>query len=251
MRIQENMIEFSPFSIKGRKALSRLASKMRQCNVSDSEIKKINDEEYFLEKYYIEPFTRVNKQNWLDEIITEDDKDVYDVDVLKKSKKDFEKELADNVIKLVWIHGNSGCGKSTYVHKLGQIYKNEIKMSFYDFEKVGKSCIIKCFEDEKRIGNDTLWSKSNCFRFLILIINKITENLYINSLDDTVCVENLKAIINEYEKYKDSENDFEHVINFFNYLKQAVCPQTRKDGVEGIVSFFMILLTNLKMNKRV
>lgn len=114
MRIQENMIEFNSLSIKGQKALSKLVSAMRKHNVNEEIINMYMDERHFLDEFYIEPFTRINEENWTEDYITVEDKDIYDVEVLQRSKQEFENELTTGLIKLVWLYGNAGCGKSTY-----------------------------------------------------------------------------------------------------------------------------------------
>ena len=67
MRIQENMIEFNPLSIKGQKALSKLVSAMRKHNVNEEIINMYMDERHFLDEFYIEPFTRINEENWTED----------------------------------------------------------------------------------------------------------------------------------------------------------------------------------------
>ena len=242
MRIQEHMIEFSPLSIKGRKALSRLISNMKQLDVSTEEISKLQDENCFLDNYYVEPFTRVNKGNWINDNVSEDDTDVYNIDVLEKTRDNFEKELSYNLVKLFWVNGTAGCGKSTYVHKLGQIYKESISMSFYDFEDIKKRCIIKCFDSTSHksfmIGNDSLWANSNRFKFLILLISNLIDNLFINKLDQPHFCNKLKAITEEYDKYQDSEDDFEYVIKFFGILRMVVYEETYHQGIENLAGFF-------------
>ncbi len=167
MRILENMIEFSPLSIKGQKALSKLVAAMRKHNVSEEKINMYMDEYHFLDEFYIEPFTRVSERNRAEDYIAPEDRDVYDANVLQKSKQNFERELTTGYIELVWLYGNAGCGKSTYIHRLGQQHKDNIDTFFYDFEKVKKACIIKYQEGNMikkfRIGNDELWKKSSLF----------------------------------------------------------------------------------------
>ena len=242
MRIPENMIEFSPLSIKGQKALSKLVSAMRKNKISEEIINMYADESYFLDEFYIEPFTRINEENWSEDCITLEDKDVYDVEVLQRSKQNFENELTTGLIKLVWLYGNAGCGKSTYVHRLGQIYNDCMDTFFYDFEKVKKACIIKYQEGNRikkfRIGNDELWKKSSLFRFFILIIDKIIDNLFLCSSDFLANVNNLKKIIEEHKKLYDEENDFQDVVTFFESLEKIIYQETYIEGIEEIVAYF-------------
>ena len=253
MRIPENMIEFSPLSIKGQKALSKLISAMRKNKVSEEIINMYMDESHFLDEFYIEPFTRINEENWVEDFISVDDKDVYDVEVLQRSKQNFEKELTTGLIKLVWLYGNAGCGKSTYVHKLGQIYNDSMDTFFYDFEKVKKACIIKYQEGNRinkfRIGNDELWKKSSLFRFFILIIDKIFDSLCLYSSDFLGSVDNIKVIIDEHKKLYDEENDFQDVVTFFESLEKMICHETYKEGIEEIVTYFNNIIQSFELDQ--
>lgn len=157
MRIQESMIEFSPFSIKGKKSLNKLIESMRKKHIPEEDIKNIGDSDSFLSNYYIEPFTRGNDGNWINDNVSEEDKDVYDVDVLQAYKDKFEQELSERVAKLLWISGNAGCGKSTYVHKLGQIKQDELEMIFSDFEATKKKVSYQHPWRQK------IYDRSRCF----------------------------------------------------------------------------------------
>lgn len=253
MRILENMIEFSPLSIKGQKALSKLVYAMRRHNVSEEIINMYMDESHFLDEFYIEPFTRVSEKNWTEDYIAIEDKDVYDVEVLQKSKQNFESELTTGLIKLVWLYGNAGCGKSTYIHRLGQQYKDNIDTFFYDFEKVKKACIIKYQEGNRikkiRIGNDELWKKSSLFRFFILIIDKIMDSLCLYSLNFSESVNNIKIIIDEYKKLYDEENDFQDVVAFFESIEKIIYQETYIEGIEEVVTYFNNIIQSFELSQ--
>jgi RNA helicase len=94
------------------------------------------------------------------------------VKALKKSKEDFEKALTSGPVRLVWIYGNAGCGKSTYVHRVAQTFKDKISVDFCDFEQVTKACTLK-YRTKRgtksfSIRDDQLWQESNLFRFKVL-----------------------------------------------------------------------------------
>lgn len=239
MRIPENMIEFSPLSIKGKKALAKLLNRVGPEHAADEAIRGLQNEDYFLHEYYIKPFTR-RSINWINDDVSDDDiEKVYDICVLQDSKEKFEKELDENMAKLLWICGNSGCGKSTYVHKLGQEHRQKIKMLFYDFEGIDKRCIIKGDgQCNYIIGDDTLWSNSTIFKFIILLINSIVENICINKIANPDGLSAFTAIVNEYFRHCDPKNDFEYVINFFNALKEVAEKSNRKNGIEKVHRFF-------------
>lgn len=253
MRIPENMIEFSPLSIKGQKALSKLASAMRKNNISEEMINMYADENRFLDEFYIEPFTRIKKENWTEDYIAAEDKDVYDADVLRRSKQNFENELTTGLTKLVWIYGNAGCGKSTYVHRLGQLYKDNMDTFFYDFEKVKKACIIKYGEGDRikkiRLGNDELWKKSSLFRFFILIIEKIIDHLCLSSPDYLESVNEIKAITDTYKKLYDEGNEFQDVVTFFEILEKIVCRETYMEGMEELIAFFNDIIKSFELKQ--
>lgn len=253
MRIPENMIEFSPLSIKGQKALSKLVSAMRKHNVSEEVINMYTDENHFLDEFYIEPFTRINERNWAEDYITVEDKDVYNVEILQKSKQDFEHELTTGLIKLVWLYGNAGCGKSTYVHRLGQEYKDSMDTHYYDFEEVKKACIIKYQEGngikKNRIGNDELWKKSSLFRFFILIIDKIIDSLCLCSSNFLESVNNIKKIIEEHKKSYDEENDFQDVVIFFESLEKIIYQNTYLEGIKEIITYFNNIVQSFESNQ--
>lgn len=248
MRIHENIIEFSPLSLKGQKALSRLIKVMREHQIDEQIIKNIYNEDYFLNEYYVQPFTRIIETNWSNDTNSPEDQDVYDIEVLKRSQQVFESGLTDGTTKLIWLHGNAGCGKSTYVHKLSQIYKDQVKMSFYDFEKAKKACIIKRLASNKtdsvRLGNDQLWTRSNLFRFLILLIDQIVDNLYLNNLYEDNNENALKSIVHEYERLCDPATDFEDVIELFSYLKKMICRDTYAEGIENTINFFQGIINS-------
>lgn len=113
---------------------------------------------------------------------------------------------------------------------------------FYDFEKVKKACIVKYQEDNGvrkiRIGNDELWKSSSLFRFLILIIDKIIENLCLYSSNLEESVNNIKSILEEHKKLNDEANEFKDVVIFFESLAKVICQETYKEGMEEIISYF-------------
>lgn len=249
MRIPENMIEFSPLSIKGKKALSKLITKMRLHHVSKEETERLQDESYFLDSFFIEPFTRISEGNWVNDNVEDADKDVYDIDVQKKAKEPFESALIESVPKLLWISGNAGCGKSTYVHRLGQQYSNKVKMIFCDFERIKKRCLIKCGVEELAIENDELWSNSTLFKFLILLIHTIIEELCINWLNIESYRDEFEYMIQECVRNLDYENDYKYVIDFFESLKDASDDKLCLKRIRKIYAFFCNIISDFGEGK--
>ncbi|MDR0867182.1 MAG: hypothetical protein LBP75_01745 [Planctomycetota bacterium] len=221
MNIPESEIEFNPFSHKGKISLRLVEKKLSERKIKD-EVGLLRNEDYFLDTFFVEPFTRYTK-GWTPDNVSKDDCDSHsDYEKLKQDRESLLTVIKDPGSRIIWLYGNAGCGKSTYAHWLAQQYKDSVSMFFCDFEEV-KRCVVISTESETEafcVENEELWNKYYCYRFAILLIDNTLENIGIRkeSNKETVIIDTveLRSISDYYyNKVYDRERDKQSVRDFF------------------------------------
>ncbi len=242
-----NELEFSPFSQKGGNAIALVVEQLKKFVSPDQleTIKKdLQSEEFFFNKFYVPPFTR-----YCEKELCPDDEFDYDTihSALIEKYNEFIKYLKANIYHMCWLYGSAGCGKTTYIHKLKRELKNAI-VDIYDFENVDKRVQFhyngECYE----IGNNDLWDTHHCYKFSIMLIGGLFNNLQLEQGLSDGKMSFIKKVIKVYDMLKNDKNDIDIVRKFFARLKAVVNEKT-VSSVNEFKQFFIDLIDNEELYK--